>query len=265
MPIFAPFSFLEQKDEAPAGPQYQFRTDAYASSLQLAIPGTEFSSLGMSNYYDDVHADIKGSGTNYTANPTGSASEFFADTETNFSADGYDTSIYTMDNGSWGGITTSNFSIGTQDFVLEGWVWMDERFTKPPFWKVGLRDSSYNISLEMGFPGSGTTDWKSRIMVNGSQYFSSNTNIAFNLNQWYHLAWVRSSGALYTYVDGTKYTNGTNGGSIGTGGTTRVMRGENVTNDGTAGAWQDFRFYVGTNKGYTASTITPPDSMVEKI
>lgn len=248
------------------GPVYQFRNDPYSASLQLAIPGSEFSSLGMTNWYDDVSADIRGTGTSYTANPTGSAAEFEEFTTSTKWAD-YNSSMYVSSSGAWGAIPTADFGIGTQDFVLEGYLWMDERFEKPPFWKVGLRDSSdqYGISLEMGFPGTGDTDWKSRIIINGEQKFSSNQNISFNLNQWYHIAFVRTSGNLYTYIDGTRYTNGTDSNSVTTGGTTRVMRGDNATNDGTAGAWQDFRFYVGTDKGYTGATITPPDSIVEKL
>jgi len=35
-------------------------------------------------------------------------------------------------------------------------------------------------------------------------------------------------------------------------------------NDGLRKNVQDFRFYVGTDKGYTGSTITVPDSIVEQ-
>ena len=65
MGLFAPFTFLEQKAElAPVGPSYQFRTDPYSANLFLAVPGSEFTSLGMTSPLQDVSALIKGSGTN---------------------------------------------------------------------------------------------------------------------------------------------------------------------------------------------------------
>ena len=247
------------------GPAYQFRTDAYSSSLYLAIPGSEFSTLGMSNFYDDVSADIRGTGTSFTADPTGSASEFFADTETPFAADDYTTSVYVKDAGTWGNLSTTELPFAGNDFVMEGYVWMDERFTMPPFWKVFLRNTSSNISGELGFPGTGTTDLKARILINGTQYFSSDTNISFNLNQWYHVAWVRSGSNLYFYFNGTQYTMGTTGLTANTTGVQQIMGGASALNDGAAGAWQDYRVYIGTDKGYTTSTISAPASIIEKV
>ena len=249
---------------APVVP-YQFRNDIYSSSLYLAIPGSDFSDLGMSNFYDDVSADIRGTGTNFTADPTGSASEFFAETETEFSAEDYDTSVYSSDAGTWGNLSSTELPFGSNQFVVEGYVYMDERFTKPPFWKVALRGAGNTISAELGFPGSGTTDLKARILVNGTQYFSSDTNISYNLNQWYHVAWVRSTaGALYFYFDGTQYTMGSTGNSPNSD-TIQIFGGASALNDGAAGAWNDFRVYIGTDKGYNTSTITPPDSIIEKL
>ena len=52
--------------------QLTFRTDAYSSFLKLAIPGSAFTGL-ITDGFDDVHADIVGSGTNIQYELTGSA------------------------------------------------------------------------------------------------------------------------------------------------------------------------------------------------
>ena len=66
------------------------------------------------------------------------------------------------------------------------------------------------------------------------------------------------------YFDGTRqYSSTPSIGSVDTNGSYhRIMRGENTTNDGAAGNYQDLRVYIGTDKGYTGTTITPPASIV---
>ena len=256
-------AFITTTFEEPANP-YQFRTDAYSSSLLLAIPGSEFSTLGMSNYYDDVSAGVKGSGTNLTANPSGSAADFNAYANTEFASEDYTTSIFLKDSGGWGTLSNTELNFGTNSFVVEGYVQMTERFTKPPFWKVAIGGIPESDRISLGFPGTGTTDMRGRMIINNTQYFSSNLNIAYNLNQWYHVAWVRSGTSLYYYFNGTQYSMGTSSQNFDVA-TMGIMRGLSDLNDGAAGAWQDFRVYIGTDKGYTTSTISAPASIIEKV
>ena len=257
------FVFANPFTEAIVDP-YQFRTDAYASFIKLAIPGSEFSTLGMSNYYDDVSAGVKGSGTNLTANPSGSAADFNAYANTEFASEDYTTSIFLKDSGGWGTLSNTELNFGTNSFVVEGYVQMTERFTKPPFWKVAIGGIPESDRISLGFPGTGTTDMRGRMIINNTQYFSSNLNIAYNLNQWYHVAWVRSGTSLYYYFNGTQYSMGTSSQTFDVA-TMGIMRGLSDLNDGAAGAWQDFRVYIGTDKGYTTSTISAPASIIEKV
>ena len=260
------FVFANPFYEAPL-PSYSYRTDAYASFLKLAIPGSTFDGL-ITDGFDDVHADIAGTGTNVQYALTGSASEVNLDTsDIKWSSEGYGSSVFLQDAGEWGTASESELNWSSSSWVVEGWLYMDERFTKPPYWKVALRHTGYYIDLGLGFPASGTTDARMRMILNTSttaetQYFSS--NIVYNLNQWYHIAFVRSGNTLNMYWNGTRvYNNTPSLGSIDTNGSYhRIMRGENTTNDGTAGNWQDFRVYIGTDKGYTGATITAPDSIV---
>ena len=266
MPLFTPFGFYKQFVEEvipPSGPIFYPSYDAFSGSLYLAIPAAEFNVSGsqMSNWYDDISAEIRGTGTSFTANPTGSAGEIDEYTTSTQWTD-YSSSLYVKDAGTWGNLSTTELPFAANSWVVEGYVYMDERFTKPPYWKVGLRNTSNNVSAELGFPGTGTTDLKARIMINGSQFFSSDTNISYNLNQWYHVAWVRSGSNLYFYFDGTRYSCGTTALTSNTTGVQQIMGGASALNDGAAGAWQDFRTYIGTDKGYTTATITPPAQML---
>ena len=265
--MFTPFSFL-----APAGgggPLYAYRTDPYASYLKLAIPGSTFTDL-ISNGYSDVHADIAESGTNIQYALTGSGAEINFDSDVKFASDDYATSIFQQDAGGWGTANETEFDWGCNNFVVEGWVYMNERFTKPPYWKVAVRHTNYNIDCDFGFPASGTTNGRMRLILDTSstgqtQYVSS--DFAFNLNQWYHVAWVRSGNAKNLYFNGNRVLNNTAAiGSVDKNGSYhRIMRGENATNDGCAGNFQDLRVYIGTDKGYTGATITTPNSIIEKL
>ncbi len=257
------FVFANPFSEA-VGPTYQFRSDTYSSFIKLAIPGTQFSTLGMSNFYDDVSAGVRGSGTNLTANPSGSSADFNALAQTEFASEDYTTSVFLKDAGGWGTLSSSELGFGTNNFVVEGYVYMTEAWAKPPYWKVAIGGIPEDDRMSFGFPASGTTDLRGRLIINNTQYISSNQQIAYNLNQWYHVAWVRSGSNLYFYFNGTQYSCGSTSQSFNVG-TMAIMRGLSDLNDGTAGAWQDFKVYIGTDKGYTTSTITAPESIIEKV
>jgi uncharacterized repeat protein (TIGR02543 family) len=252
------------------GCAYAFRTDTYSSFLKLAIPGSTFTGL-ITDGFDDVHADIVGSGTNIQYALTGSATEVNLDTDVKWGADGYGTSVFTQDAGQWGTTTEAQLNWQSSNFVIEGYVYMDETFARPPFWKVPVRHDKYFVSADFGNPNPVVAgSMRMRLTLDTSvqgqtQYVSS--NVSYNLNQWYHIAWVRTGNQLRYYFDGNNvYATSFSGGSIDTDGTLyRIMRGESITNDGAAGSWQDFRVYIGTDKGYTTETITPPLSMVEKL
>lgn len=257
-------------------PSYQFRADDSSSFLELALPGALFTSgeladSTMTNYYDDVHADIIGSGTNISADITGST--FVEDTGTiKWSSEGYGSSMQVADSGCWGGVLDTDLNFGGSDWVIEGYVHLNENFTKPPFWKVGIRHPNYYLSLDFGNPNPGGNGLaRPRIVIDTStttqtQHIGSNFTFDAGLATWYHVAWVRSGNNLYVYFDGTQVLSATTSGNIDTNGSLyRILRGENVTNDGLDGNWQDFRIYVGTDLGYNGATITVPSSIIEQI
>ena len=258
---------INSYEQGPAGPQYSIRTDAYSGSVQLAIPGNLFSEapISMAQYYSDISAVVRGTGTNLVAAPTGSASEFKSDTPTNFSSDGYTTSLFTQDAGSWAQVSATAFGIASSAFVAEGYFYFTEGFNKPPFWhslvrqREGVNDDWY---CDIG-NGNNATNVRMRFIINGSQNFTANFDIT--LNTWVHIAWVRdASGALNGYYNGTKISAGTNGGSITSSGLVRILGGASAANDGEAATHQDLRITIGTDRGYNTATITPPPSIVQK-
>jgi hypothetical protein len=138
-------------------------------------------------------------------------------------------------------------AFGTGDFVVEAWVYLTasaEQF---------LADTRTGVSASgVGF----------RIFSDNKLYFSGDANNALTtttvpLNQWAHVAWVRTSGNIYGYI------NGVLGGSASfTNNLTHtnffVSRVGFVDAGSINGFIDDFRVTVGSNRGYAGNTITVP-------
>lgn len=273
MGLFAPYSFIQQQAVAAAGPVYSVRTDAYSGSVRLAVPGTKFgNTFGQSDYYSDISATIRGTGSNVNLIASSSGTLLFASTSLqvssgsyNFATNGgYDTSIFQEDQGSIGAASGTEFPFNTDSFVVETWVYQNERLYPggAPFHKSVLRGTAYLISCDLTFVSNGSPLLRMRTILSDNQYFSA--NIASNLNVWYHAAWVRSGNNLYWYWNGQRITGPTATSVSAGAGTTRIYGGDLGANDGAKGNFQDTRVTIGTDRGYTSATITPPDSIVIK-
>jgi hypothetical protein len=267
MSLFASTTFYNIQPPAAPAAGFAIRTDAYSGSVQLAVPGNLFSAapISMAQYYSDISAVVRGTGTNLVAAPTGSATEFKSDTPTNFAADGYTNSLFTQDAGSWGLVSATRFAVGTKQYVNEGWFYFTESWTQPPVWhsfvrqREGVNDDWYS-DIGTGGIGAGTSV-RMRTIINGSQFLSA--TFTATLNTWVHVAWVRSAaGALYGYYNGTRRTIGTSTGNVTSTGLVRILGGNSAANDGEAAAQQDLRISIGTDRGYNTATITPPQSIV---
>lgn len=270
MALFAPFSYMEQRVvEAPVGPTFQVRTDAYASSIKLAMPFTEFSTLGMSNYYDSIDAEVRGTGTNYPIIPSGSgggllfASSSVNDRTYTFTDDGYTTSVSQENSQNIGVITTSAANIGSNSFVFEFYMRRCQNFTNPPFHSLLFGEISGDY-LTCQY----TTGNVFRFFVNANNSWSTTPSATLTLDTWYHVAYVKSGTNVYVYLNGSRIGVGTRAASVnnapaGYWNILGVNSGNN--NDGLRKNVQDFKLYVGTDKGYTGTTITEPNSIVEEV
>lgn len=265
MSLFTATTFYNIQPPAAASAGYVVRTDAYSASVALALPCSLFSAapISMAQYYSDISAVVRTTGTNLVAAPTGSSTDFKSDTPNNFSSDGYNGSLFAQNAGSWAQVSATAFAVAAQQYVVEGWFYFTGGFNKPPFWnsvvrqREGVNDDWY---ADIG-NGNSATDVRMRTIINGSQFFSANFTIT--LNSWVHVAWVRSAaGALYGYHNGTRRSMGTSTGNITSTGLVRIIGGNSSTNDGEAAAHQDIRITIGTDRGYNTATITPPQSIV---
>jgi hypothetical protein len=231
-----------------------FRNDPLSASLLFATPGNQFGSLGMSLSYSDVHADIAGVGSNLNVN-TGS----FADaTYTNFAGNGYTTSTRTSSTSSFYNQNDSDFQFTTEDFTIETWI---------NFGAGGFVNKNIYADYSPGDPNNSSV-WAN--LDNGRIRFIVNTStvteavvqsgvLSWNVEQWYHLAFVKNGTNYSIYLDGVSVASTGVTGTLNN--TTRPKIIVGGPFGGTDQVWlQDYRIYKGAAV-YTSS-FTPPLSMV---
>ncbi len=161
-------------------------------------------------------------------------------------------SLYVADN-----VTISSsdgFNMGTGEFTIEGW-WYFTSFSN----SFGLYDqwsgsSSGNSQIWHGTSAAGKIKW----YYNGSSIVTSNTTMS--TGQWYHIAFVRESGTLKMYFNGTVDSN-TQSFSSQYGKTDTVYLGAQHTSGGGAPLYyvDDLRVTKGLARytgNFTAPTTT---------
>lgn len=263
MSLFTPTALYYQAPVAgPSAPVYQFRTDPNSGNLFLAVPGSQFSSLGMTSPLQDVSALIKGSGTNVRLISTGSGQLYASSSVLNYSGsnwvdEGYTTALVTANQKNLGALTWQMLNMGTTSFVVEGFIApVPPDWANPPFQMHIWGDTSGDSLLIQWSTG------------NQLRYYMNGTALTFNLidtqNNYYHFAFVRSGTTKSIYLNGTRVATTTQSGDFGTEGYCSIL-GFNGVNDAVGKLVQDFRVYIGTDKGYTGSTITVPSSIVELV
>lgn len=266
MSLFTPTAMYYQPPAAaPAAQQWYVRSDAYASSVVIAMPGTIASNLGMTNAYDDISSQIRGSGNNVLIIPSGSGQLWASGSVVNSGSynfatnSGYATSVYTSGSQNAGYLPSGVLSLGTSNFVIEYWINYSTPFSQPPYNKgISAPGNSPNVFDFAGFFP------RYRLIRQDTQYFFNQSQAQ---NTWYHIAWVRTGANFYLYINGTRHATTYN---IGTGATFPAsayhLMGLNSgnTNDGAGSRFNDLRITVGTDRGYNGATITVPDSIIYK-
>lgn len=270
MSIFTATSFwnIQPVAIAAASSSIQIRTDAYSASLRLAMPYSNFSELGMSAYTQSLDGLIRenNQSNSYKIRATGSAAYLYPSASTvSFSASlwsdqGY-TSSMAIQNAQNAGTFTPQVS--SSNFVIEFFINVQGTFTLPPFhghiWGGTSGDYltiQYSSTPQFRFYVNGVNSWTT----------TPNFNLGTSNQNWKHVALVKSGTSVYVYVNGTRIGVGTRAASVTNepSGYYWVL-GSNSNNDGLFRLIQDFRYYQGTDKGYTGSTITVPSSIVQKI
>ena len=249
--------------------QFAVRADPFSASLFLAMPYQLATNLGMTNFYDDISATIKGTGSNYKLVPSGSGTINASGSPVNsgsynFGTDGYSTSMYIGGTlnvaGQNAGVVKDTYTtFGTQNFVIEAWVKIPD---------VNVLYSTHvfgNPSGDQILCDYSENSASPRFYINGGGSFGSPTGTQSNV--WYHLAFARSGGTARIYFNGTQVYSFSNSAAINASpdGYWSLM-GINQANYAPVPAYfNDFRLYIGTDKGYVGSSITPPPSMIYKV
>ena len=107
------------------------------------------------------------------------------------------TSLYVADN-----VTISSsdgFNMGTGDFTIEAWYYFtsfSNSFGHYDQWNGGTTGSG-NVQMWNSTSAQGKIKW----YYDGSSNFTSSTTMS--TGQWYHVAYVRESGTLKIYFNGT--------------------------------------------------------------
>jgi len=154
--------------------------------------------------------------------------------------------------------SNSAFAFGTGDFTIECWSYM----TGNPGVVTGLFDTRNSSSSSGGVLCQIDADFQNalRVEIGGSQVFLTSQKVI--LNQWNHIAIVRSSGTVKAYLNGSQMTGGSAANSTNITDTNLRFPGD-LYSYWLSGYCSDFRVVKGTAV-YTAS-FTPPSSPLSAI
>jgi len=258
MSIFQPTAFYFGQPIVTAGAPFAIRSDAFASSVTLAIPGTQFgSTFGQASYRSDISGFINGGSSLSDPSVTGTP---VSNATVKFGSDGYSTSMERPSSATLGDIAgnTSNINFGSGDFTIEVWF-------KPKTTNSGAAWSLFSYNAGTGFFGwdnSGYYRWVGQNSSFGEALVDYSTS-APSVGDWHHIAMTRSGDTWYGCIDGFIRKQFTLSGSVGTSAVFHMMGWpDNASMFNTL--YQDFRVTKGVARytGANDSTYTLPESIV---
>jgi hypothetical protein len=151
--------------------------------------------------------------------------------------------------------TNAAFDFGTGDFTFEFWMWL-------PATGASGEGAFFSGSA------SGSSDfvwYQSTLRFGRNAIAWDTTSSAFNptLQQWYHIAFVKTSGTAKIFVNGVSVASAANSNSYGSAGGTVYLGRSQDGSRGFAGIMSNIRVVKGTAV-YTANFI-PPTSILTAI
>jgi len=161
----------------------------------------------------------------------------------------------------WGGTTSLNVtgtattipcSLGTNDWTIEEWVWLDQSTWNNfgAIFKNGLLTDTFDVFY--AGPNGSASSARFRISNSGSTLITISGNCSWEGDQWNHVAICRAGDVYSMYVNGEKVGSGTQAGRTFDSGNISVEASE-----GTTGYVQDFRVSVGVARYSTAFYPVP--------
>jgi hypothetical protein len=260
------------------GPTYTVRYDPFSGSLVTAQPFSIFSELGMNSVSESIDGLIRTGdiADSYMLRATGSSAAYLYTSASvvdsgsgayDWSAEDYTSSISQENSQNTGIVRTADYNIGSNDFVVEFWFNPRSNFGNPPYhmWCFGSDAGGDYVLIQW----SNSSPDSFRFYINGNQTWTTtpvaDQGSSIVNGNWYHVAFVKSSTNVYVYLNGNRIGVGTRPATVNTppsglyqlGG---INSGNN--NDGIRKNIQDYRFYMGTDKGYRFSTIPVPESII---
>ena len=224
------------------------RTDAFASSLVLAIP---IDGANNGTTFTDESATIKGSGSAKTITRFGDTKTLTAQSKF------YGSSGFFDGTGDYLSIPDDvDFDLGSSNFTIEGFVYVTATSgslqTLIAKGTGNNNQASYHIALTTG----GT--WVYYLSGNGSTWsIASAITIGTNaLNTWQHIALVRNGSTFTPYLNGVAGTPTTSSTALFDSNKIFSVGADDPGNQLLFGYIQDLRIYKGVAK-YTAN-FTPP-------
>ena len=260
-----------------AGP-VSFRTDPFSASLQLALPGAYFPSLGMTAYNEDVSQLIRGTGTGYGVLPTfvANSASFSAAASApipKWTSNNYSSSMQLNVHTSDAFIATTSASVdfnnlNSSSFTIETWVNQND-------WNSAAGATEVYRGYSLGpllFTLSSITSTTSRPQIetilvresDGAEFVYNANPYLVSPNNWYHTAVVRDGNNYNMLLNGEVVMAFTNAAVLKNDNNPYIMGRVNGSSPYSA-SFQDFRLYKGVAKypyQTSGSTYTPPLSMV---
>ena len=256
-----------------------FRTDPYSASLQLAIPGALFPSLGMTSYLEDVSELIRGTGTGFGVQGSqisgdGSVNENITNPSPKWAANDYSSSIevssfaYAL-TGSGANISYNN--LNSSSFTIETWVNSSDWNSTAGATEVyrAYDAGPLLFTLQSTFTlGSDPRIQTVLIREDGGEFVYQATPYLLETGSWYHTALVRDGNDYNMLLNGEVVSKFTNSAVLKTGAAPQLMGAIYDTLPvvaPTTASFQDFRVYKGVAKyaiQESGSLYTTPDSMI---
>ena len=222
----------------------------YIKTFGSTVGDTHFSKVTAMFNFDGSDGDTTTSGldaSNKNLTLSYSSGDELSNTQKKFGA----TSLYVADN-----VTISSsdgFNMGTGDFTIEAWYYFtsfSNSFGHYDQWAGGSTGAG-NVQMWNSTSAQGKIRW----YYDGSSNFTSSTTMS--TGQWYHVAYVRESGTLKIYFNGTvDSTTQSYSGQIGKTGT--VYLGDQHAGGGSAPQYyiDDLRVTKGLAR-YTSNFTAP--------
>lgn len=259
MSLFTPTAFyFNQPIVSGGGGGFSIRTDTYASSVTLAIPGTKFgTTFGQASYRSDISGYINGGSSISDPTTTGSPT---SNSTVKFGSDGYTTSMERPASATLGDLagSTSNVNFGSGDWTIECWF-------KPKTTNSGDNWSIFAYNLGVGFFGwssAGYYRWVGQVNTY-AEFADDYTTSAPTVADWHHIFFSRSGNTWCGGVDGTIRSNRTLSGTVGTTSSVGLMGWPGNSGMYTT-LFQDFRVTKGVARytGAEGTSYTMPQSIV---